>query len=202
MSRIPPKAAGLARALYEAGTPIRQIAAETGLSSASVYFWADRIVDQDGTVHHAPAQRRYGGRTTQPPSRTRRRALLARLWHAAERQMDEIDTRVAALDAPDAALARPGGRDAGAREPSARETSARDSEKDAKALAVLARVVRELGALDGESAAGKSPATGKGGAAAQSEEGLRGRNLDTFRRELARRLDRLREGGDGAEPAG
>ncbi|MFH1555029.1 MAG: helix-turn-helix domain-containing protein [Pseudomonadota bacterium] len=197
MSRIPPKAAGLARALYEAGTPIRQIAAETGLSSASVYFWADRIVDQDGTVHHAPAQRRYGGRTTQPPSRTRRRALLARLWHAAERQMDEIDTRVAALDAPGSPDARPGGRDCGAR-----ETSARDSEKDAKALAVLARVVRELGALDGESAAGKSPATGKGGAAAQSEEGLRGRNLDTFRRELARRLDRLREGGDGAEPAG
>lgn len=187
MSRIPPKAAGLARALYEAGTPIRQIAAETGLSSASVYFWADRIVDQDGTVHHAPAQRRYGGRTTKAPSRTRRRALLARLWHAAERQMDEIDARVAALDEAEASPPR---------------ACARDSEKDAKALAVLARVVRELGALDGESAAGKSPAGNKCGAAAQSEEGLRGRNLDTFRRELARRLDRLRESGDGAEPAG
>ncbi|MFG1427628.1 helix-turn-helix domain-containing protein [Roseixanthobacter glucoisosaccharinicivorans] len=187
MSRIPPKAAGLARALYEAGTPIRQIAAETGLSLASVYFWADRIVEPDGTVHHAPAPRRYGGRTTKPPSRSRRRVFLARLWHAAERQMDEIDARVAALDGPEAAPARPG---------------ARDSEKDAKALAVLARVVRELGALDGAGAAEKSPATGKGGAAAQSEEGLRGRSLDTFRRELARRLDRLRQGGDGAEPAG
>ncbi|MFG1424417.1 helix-turn-helix domain-containing protein [Roseixanthobacter liquoris] len=192
MSRIPPKAAGQARALYEAGTPIRQIAAETGLSLASVYFWADRIVEKDGTVHHAPAPRRYVGRTTKSPSRSRRRAFLARLWHAAERQMDEIDARIAALDAADASPARPGARGPGAR----------DSEKDAKALAVLARVVRELGALDGEGAAGKASAAAKSGAAAPSEEGLRGRNLDTFRRELARRLDRLREGGDGAEPAG
>ncbi|MFG1464257.1 hypothetical protein V5F77_15305 [Xanthobacter sp. DSM 24535] len=187
MPRIPPPTAGLARALYEAGTPIRQIAAETGLCLSAVYFWADRIVEKDGTVHRAPAPRRYLSHPTRSPNQTRRRAMLARLWHAAERQMDEIDARVEALDAAQTP-APPG--------------AARDSEKDAKALAVLARVVRELGTLENIDTAAAKAGGQKGGSAAQQEEGARGRDLDTFRRELARRIDRLRPGGNGDAPAG
>ena len=117
-----------------------------------------------------PARRAAGG---SPRSR-----LLARLWRAAERQVAEIEARIAAA-----------GLVAGAGEPRA----AADMEKDARALALLARTLRELSAAEGEGA----PVKGK---AASEDDTVR--DLDVFRRELARRLDRLREGGPGAGPAG
>lgn len=107
-----------------------------------------------------------------------RARLLARLWRAAERQVAEIEARIAAA-----------GLDAGVGEP----RGAGDMEKDARALALLARTLRELSAAegDGESVKGK---------VASEDDTVR--DLDVFRRELARRLDRLREGGPGPGAAG
>lgn len=156
-----------ARALYAAGHPIRAIQDETGLRPTRIYFWLDHDVGPDGQPRPRPLPRRRPGRSLTPANAARRRLMLAqRIWRAAEAQVCEIETRLATLDpAPGAA------------------------ERDARALAVLARVVRDMSALDG--------APGKGGTcevgAGEHDEAFG--DLDTFRRELARRLDGLREEG-------
>jgi hypothetical protein len=109
---------------------------------------------------------------------------MARLWRAAERQVAHIEARVEALGADCAA----------------------DTEKDARALAVLARTLRELTALE-DAARARRPAAGGTAApaappASEGEgDGAAFRDLDAFRSELARRLDGLRAGGTGADPA-
>lgn len=172
-----PAMARLARRLYLDGLPVAEIAHRTGLKVSKLYYWIDRVVAADGTVAFSPAPRRTVGPQAQlqVPPKSERDMLLARLWRAAERQLDEIEDRIARAGAEDASdAARP------------------DAEKDARALAVLARTLRELSTLDD---------------AAQRPRKLKAaddavRDLDTFRRELARRLDRLRADGEGATPAG
>ncbi|MFS8039240.1 terminase gpP N-terminus-related DNA-binding protein [Xanthobacter sp. AM11] len=177
--RRAPAQARLARQLYLEGLPLAQIAARTGLSPGSVYYWIDREVAADGTVTLAPVCRRLtlapGARAAAPA----RGHLLARLWRAAERQLDEIEERLA--------RAMPAAGETEAAAPRA----AGDAEKDARALAVLARTLRELSALEAEARKTRK---------AEAEHDTV-RDLDAFRRELARRLDRLRADGAGAEPA-
>lgn len=176
--RKAPAMAPLARQLYEAGAPLAEIARRTGLKPSQVYYWIDRAVAADGTVTLRPVPRRVtlapGTRAASPA----RGHLLARLWRAAERQLDEIEQRLATAIAdeadPDAARPRP----------------AADAEKDARALAVLARTLRELSALESEHHKSRK--------VKQEDDAVR--DLDTFRRELARRLDGLRAGGEGADP--
>ncbi|MFG1229399.1 terminase gpP N-terminus-related DNA-binding protein [Xanthobacter wiegelii] len=173
----------LARRLYLEGASMAEIRRQTGLSSATVYYWIDRERGPDGTFLFNPVPRRtahpVGGRPakarTEKPSGNRsgkpdRRGLLKRLWRAAERQIDEIEGRLARAVDPGDEAPRP------------------EPEKDARALAVLARTLRELTALEAETRKRRK---------AKDQDGTV-RDLDTFRRELARRLDRLREGGDGA----
>ncbi len=162
-----------------------EIRRQTGLSSAGVYYWIDREMGPDGAFLFNPVPRRtahpVGGqpakaraaqassnRSSNPSGKPDRRGLLKRLWRAAERQINEIEDRLAhAADPSDAPRPEP--------------------EKDARALAVLARTLRELTALEAEDRKRRK---------AKDQDGTV-RDLDTFRRELARRLDRLREGGDG-----
>jgi len=197
-----PAMAGVARRLYFDGVAVAEIVRRTGLKRASVYYWADREVAPDGSVTLRPAARRRAdlveaaaaapdaperiapAAEPPPPGKPARGRLLIRLWRAAERQLDEIEARLAHAAAPPAE---------GETQP---PRAAADSEKDARALAVLARTLRELSALEAE--ARKSWHDSRKGKAEDDAV----RDLDTFRRELARRLDRLREGGDGAEPAG
>lgn len=180
-----PARGALARRLYLEGASMAEIRRQTGLSSATVYYWIDREMGPDGTFLFNPVPRRtappVGGQPAKardakapnPSGKPDRRGLLKRLWRAAERQIDEIETRLARAADPEAAP-RP------------------DSEKDARALAVLARTLRELTALEAEARKRRK--------AKDQDDTVR--DLDTFRRELARRLDRLRAGGDGAGPAG
>ncbi|MFG1207791.1 hypothetical protein V5F79_19170 [Xanthobacter flavus] len=176
-----PARGALARRLYLEGASMAEIRRQTGLSSAGVYYWIDREMGPDGTFLFNPVPRRtahpVGGQPakarTEKPSRTPsgkpdRRGLLKRLWRAAERQINEIEDRLARAADPSEAP-RP------------------EPEKDARALAVLARTLRELTALEAEAKKRRK---------AKDQDGTV-RDLDTFRRELARRLDRLREGGDG-----
>lgn len=171
----------LARRLYLEGASMAEIRRQTGLSSAGVYYWIDREMGPDGTFLFNPVPRRtahpVGGQpakareeksSASPSGKPDRRGLLKRLWRAAERQIDEIEDRLARTADPS---------DAPRPEP----------EKDARALAVLARTLRELTALEAEARKRRK---------AKDQDGTI-RDLDTFRRELARRLDRLREGGDG-----
>ena len=219
----PVAAARLARALYLAGLPLREITAQTGLTPGRVHYWADREIAADGSVTLSPhPRRRPRAVDIVAPSPRRRQALAHRLWRAAERQVGEIEARLAALSAR-AAPAR-GSKSGGSKSSgsgncgsrncgsSAVDTSsggspsdapspvrspavapgAGDAERDARALAVLARVLRELTALDAAEAkrrAGPLP----------GEEEAGPYDLDTFRRELARRLDDLR--GTGEDPA-
>ena len=174
-----PAMAQLARQLYLDGAPIAEIARRTALKPSQVYYWIDREVTSDGTVTLKPAARRVtlapGTRSASPA----RGHLLSRLWRAAERQLDEIEQRLAAAVPPEA--------DAPAGPP----RPAADAEKDARALAVLARTLRELSALEAEAHKSRK---------VKAEDDAV-RDLDTFRRELARRLERLRADGAGAEPA-
>ncbi|MFG1361570.1 helix-turn-helix domain-containing protein [Xanthobacter pseudotagetidis] len=183
----PPADARLLRRLYEEGVPLTEIARRTGHGRDTLYRWIDRIVADDGTVVFAPVPRRRsaaGARTAAragaAPTRAR---LMARLWHAAERQVALIEARIPAL-----------GEDAGC-----------DTEKDARALAILARTLRELAALEDATRARRAgrgrPAPGASAAMEGEGDGTEFRDLDAFRSELARRLDGLRADGAGAEPA-
>lgn len=91
-----------------------------------------------------------------------RKAVISKLWKAAQTQLEAHEAHLAELPAGTAA-----------------------SETDAKTLATLARTVRELVALD-------SAAAGEGGKAEDEPSPAEGlRRVDELRRELARRMERL-----------
>ncbi|WP_150288089.1 hypothetical protein [Rhabdaerophilum calidifontis] len=134
------------------------------------------------------------GHAAPPPIRRARpagrRRLVARLWRTAERQVAEIETRLQAAETDPAHL-----------------------ERDAKTLAILARTVRDLVALEVEAAEAAAPAPRRSRLIADSRMPARGeagdstddageaRNLEDFRAELARRLDQLRRERPGEAPA-
>ena len=107
------------------------------------------------------------------PRRRARRPLIHRLWSAAERQVAEIEARLASLSGDPALL-----------------------ERDAKTLAVIARTLRDLVALDTETAP-DPPAPER-----DAHAGNPVRSLEAFRDELAQRLDALRRERAGPDPAG
>lgn len=109
------------------------------------------------------------------PTPRRRNRLVGRLWAASERQVAEIEARLAALTGDPAVL-----------------------ERDAKTLATIARTLRELLVLDPET----RPVPAASGAGEDADAGTAVRSLTAFRAELAARLDALRGEGPGTDPAG
>lgn len=101
-----------------------------------------------------------------------RKAVVTKLWRAAKRQLDAHEARLDEL--PKGAAA---------------------SESDAKALAVLARTVRELVALEATTAGREDKSNDDLSPAA----GLR--HVAELRKELARRLDGIAGGGSPSGPA-
>lgn len=110
--------------------------------------------ETDETAPVRPAAKRK-------PAHRGRKAVISKLWKAAQTQLEAHEAHLADLPAGTAA-----------------------SETDAKTLATLARTVRELVALD--AAAGEG---GKSEDEPSPAEGLR--RVDELRRELARRMERL-----------
>ena len=95
------------------------------------------------------------------PARTSRKTLIRRLWRTADRQVSDIEARLIAAGGDAASL-----------------------ERDAKTLAVLARTVRDLVALDTE--------TTRTDKAVQADaHGDGPRDFEHFRRDLANTLERL-----------
>ncbi|HRE19792.1 MAG TPA: hypothetical protein PKW21_01990 [Rhabdaerophilum sp.] len=115
-----------------------------------------------------------------------RRQVVARLWRSAERQVAEIEARMARLDDDQQSL-----------------------EREAKTLAIIAKTVRDLVAIDAEAAIlsrsrVKGANTSNGRAVSREDDGDdradAARDIEGFRAELARRLDELRRerGGEGS----
>ena len=182
MPRTSPETAERARALYAQGKPIKLISQETGLSTRQISYWLDREAGRDrqpGKPAATPTARRRRADLARPPGAESRRRLMSRLWKAAERQIGEIETRLgtAALSAEAADGAEP---------------AKRDAEREARALAVLARVLRELTALEAVAARPRAEAPAKNAVPPEPA-----RDADTFRRELARRLAQMREDSEG-----
>lgn len=98
------------------------------------------------------------------PSHARRRRIVSRLWQTAEKQVDEVENRLAALRDDPQAL-----------------------EREAKTLAIIARTVRDLVAIDDEAGAGRVAENRN-----DSDNASPARALAEFRRELAERLEQLR----------
>ena len=111
--------------------------------------------DDDDDEQALPAAKRRA----LPPSR---KAVVTKLWRAAKRQLDSHEARLEELP-----------KGAGA------------SEADAKALAVLARTVRELVAMEATTAGREDTSSND----LSPADGLR--HVADLRKELARRLDAL-----------
>ncbi len=159
-----PQAALRARQRYADGKPVRVILAETGLNLDQLYDWLDGAPQPDGSILLPPIPRRRTivRRSSRAATRV---ALVTRMMRATEMQVHEIEQRL-------------GGE---AAEPTSRE-------RDARMLAVLAKTMRELIALDTQNSAD----TGEG-KPAQTDDDFIPRDVDELRRELARRVDLLRQ---------
>jgi hypothetical protein len=162
MNETPEQVAN-ARQMYRDGAPVADIRSATGLSAHRLYYWV-RGGPPDGERHLPPLPLR---RNVQHRSRRRRKlsgdrvALVGRLWRTAEAQVRDIEER----------LAR-------------HQQQPDDRERDARTLAVLVKTMRELAALDAIRDGGASPAD------SDHDDGGP-RDLDEFRRELARRMDAI-----------
>jgi hypothetical protein len=117
-----PDVVALARDLYQQGVSVAEILATTKISIATLYRWLDG--DEAGVLPPLPRRRGIRGLRRLLPNKERT-SLVARLWRTAERQVRDIEER----------LAR------GRQEPS-------EFERDARLLAVLVKTLRELSALD------------------------------------------------------
>jgi hypothetical protein len=122
-----------------------------------------------------------GTRAPRRPPFSRKR-VVSQLWRTAERQVTEIETRMLSVGDDPQAL-----------------------ERDAKTLAIIAKTVRDLVAIDGEAgeqAKSKENKAAHGSKNARPEPNAAGdengpRDIEGFRAELARRLDELRREREG-----
>jgi hypothetical protein len=158
-----PEAAQRARQMYADGVDTRTIMAETDFSLEKLYNWLDGKSSCNGEQLLPPLPRRRVVRHLRI-SPGDRRSLVERMMRSAERQVAEIELRVGA--------------------------PRHDREKDARMLAVLARAMRELTAVDAlnrqlESAA-ENPSDIK--QAPLVDDDAPPDDIDEFRNELARRI--------------
>lgn len=160
-----PAAVACARALRGEGLEPAAIAAKTGLSLRQLGYWLrpDAGTPRPTARRACKGRKRPARKAARPPSPAARLRMMGRLWTAAEAQMAEIEARLQRL--------------------AEGEGSARDGVQDARALAILARVMRDLSALDAAARKARAEAAPPAGAAPLSPEGP-----GAFRAELARRL--------------
>ena len=166
-----PDVVALARRLYAQGAPVRAILAETGMSLGTLYrCMAGHFPDGSGIDPANIPLRRPGVRMRQRLGT--RAALVTRMWRTAERQIEEIEDRLKASGI---------GLD--------------ERESNARTLAIVAKTLRELSAVD-EAA---KPRKGK---KHSPDDDNAPRNIDEFRQELARRIDALVDSRTGSGGGG
>lgn len=101
----------------------------------------------------------------------RRKRLVRRLWNTAEQQVVQVENRLKSLGDDPMAL-----------------------EREAKTLAIIARTVRDLVAIDGDTGAQETRDEPQLGPSVLA--------IEDFRRELALKLEQLRGEGTGSAPSG
>jgi len=166
----------------EGAKPVAAIRAEYEITNNQLYACLDGIAAA-ATHQLPPLPRRSSGlvgKALRHRRQDNRTAMVRRLWRAAEAQVRDIEVRLMRTEL----------------EPAARE-------RDARALAVLVKTLRELTALDPQQPNPKTAAPAEGDA----DDDAIPRDMDEFRRELARRMDafvdaRLGRGVPGDADAG
>ncbi|MBI3435008.1 MAG: hypothetical protein HY056_08010 [Proteobacteria bacterium] len=162
-----------ARQMYADNVPVARIRTELRISQDTLYRCIDGALpgpDADG----APLARRRGGRArvgSRRRLRGQRDSVIARLWRTAEAQVRDIEERLMRER----------------QEPAERE-------RDARVMAVLAKTLRDLSALDEQCAAPPAPIAPEDRV---DDEGPK--DLDEFRAELARRIDAFVASRTGAD---
>ena len=161
MTTIPEEALR-ARQRYIDGDPVNAIRVDTGFSLEKFYHWLDGAPQADGTTLLPPIPRRriIARKAGRPATRV---ALVARLTRAAEMQMHGIEQALAQA-----------GYDPG------------HGEDNARAMALLARTLRELTALDrrhDEDRRLNEPG--------KANDGPVPLDIDELRRSLSRKLEAL-----------
>jgi hypothetical protein len=156
----PPDVVALVRRLYAEGVFVNAIVAKSGIKNLNIIYRCVAGLYPDGSgVKPTPIpQRRQGVHVRH--RKGSRAALVARMWRTAERQVEEIEDRlaVAGLD-----LA--------------------ERESNARTLAVVAKTLRELVAVD----EAKQP-RGKEGSKDDDDQAVP-RNIEDLRQALARKLE-------------
>jgi transposase len=168
---------------YAGGMPVEQIVAKYQTSKKTLYHWLDGG-PKSGPRHLPPLPRRGCGprrRATVLTPDVRRR-LVSQLWQTASRQVREIEDRLAL---------RAGGE--------AGETT--EPERDARVLAVLAKTLRELVAID-QTQADAAHDDAVPNEPSPDDDDAAPNDVDELRRELARRVDILRQRRAAAGPSG
>jgi hypothetical protein len=167
-----PEAAHRARQMYADGVPTRTILAETKLSLHSFYNWINGRASSKAQPVLLPLPKRRIVRHLRINPGDRR-SLVERMMRSAERQVAEIELRVG--------------------------SPRHDREKDARMLAVLARAMRELTAVDALNIelARKNP-----GDVRPAQDELPPDDIDEFRNALAQRIEAIVAAGgeEGDEP--
>lgn len=163
-----PDAALRARQMYADGATLRDIAAATGLSRAALDRWFD---GGDGQLPPLP-RRRIGGRDDSAGKAGGRATLIRRIMRAAEMQVAQIGKR----------LAEDG-------------VTLGERERQTRSLAVLAKTMRELTALEAAGAEAQPAKT-------EANDDELPRDIDELRRELARRVEGIRQRRRAAGTAG
>jgi hypothetical protein len=156
---------GGARRLYAEGKTIEEICAASGISNLTVLYRCldGRYPDGSGVMPAKLPRRREGARMRDRAGS--RSALVARMWRTAERQVEEIEDRLAVAGI---------------------ELAERES--NARTLAVVAKTLRELAAVD---EADKPRGGTKQAPDNNIDDDPVPRDIDEFRRELARRINAL-----------
>jgi hypothetical protein len=127
---------------------------------------------QDTPVTNDTPRKRAAVTTKRRRSPTQRTQLVHRLWLAAEAQVRQIESRLT-LDTTEPA----------------------ECERDARTMAVLVKTLRDLNALDAARDRRASKREGNTAAAATPEVNYDDpRQIDEFRRELARRIEAIKSG--------
>jgi hypothetical protein len=171
---ISPRTAALVRKDYLAGKSVREICARRSVSRHALYLCVDGVAVG---LPPMPRQRKTtGGRPLRLTGE--REGVVKRLWLAAERHVRILESRLIHAQKPS------------------------ERERDARLMAVLVKTLGDLSALDN---AGPSVSRKKGAAkstsgpehhddAADNADTDGPKDIDEFRRELARRLASLADG--------
>ncbi len=161
--RHSPETIAKARQMYADGVAVARICADCEMSSGRLYYWLDGG-PPTGERHLEPIARRDpGGRRTTKGPIVRRRRLTGDRVALVARLWRTAEAQV--RDIEDRLALK--------------EQKADERERDARTLAVLVKTLRELTAIDQKDAP----------QAATEDDSFR--DIDEFRRELARRMDAI-----------